>query len=352
MKQVILVGKGAEHEDLPRVLELGIPVLTSWQAIDLLDNDHPMNFGRPGIYGQRCANKILFHAESVIALGCRCSLWAVGYNFRPKELIMVDIDRLETDRYPFCVPHNVHAAQFIGTYHFEPSPVEWLTECNSYRANWIEGEPTFGTYINPYHFVNEINKMMREDQIIVTDTGTPYIVCHQVMKIRRPQRLIASGGLSEMGAGLPGAIGAAIASKRPVIMMSGDGGFMMNIQELATIAGKELPVKSIVFNNGGYNMIRRSQENLGYVPRGTAEPDLTIPSFCRVARGFDLPAVEVRSWDDFWRVVPWFMDYEGPALMELFTSPDQPLLKLNPSKNPDGTINSPEFWDLTMKAPA
>ena len=354
MRPVILIGNGADCPELPKVLELGVPVLTSWQAIDLLENEHPNNFGRPGIYGQRCANSILANADQVISIGCRCSVWTVGYTFNPPVHVMVDTDPAETARYPNANVHNETAAEFINAQVPYPQDVgeRWLEACNLARETmpWVEGPDMTGTYINPYHFIDRLSKFFKSDQIITTDTGTPYVVAHQVLKIRRPQRLIASGGLSEMGAGLPGAIGAAIGSSKEVVMMSGDGGFMMNIQELATVRTMNLPIKMIVFNNGGYNMIKRTQENMGMQIRGTGEPDISMPDFRRIANSFDMMGCQVRTWEDFNRVVPGFMGYEhGPALLEVFTSPNQKLLKLNPSKNPDGTINSPEFWDLTFK---
>ena len=350
MRPVLLIGKGAECAELPKVLELGVPVLTSWQALDLLDNHHPMYFGRPGTYGQRCANRILAEADQVISIGCRCSVWAVGYTFKPFAHVMCDIDAAETDRYPTADARNIPAAEFIGGLQAFPYSVgaEWLKRCATLRHAypWVEGLATHQGYINPYYFIYGLATHFAKDQIIVTDTGTPYVVAHQVLRLKRPQRLIASGGLSEMGAGLPGAIGAAIGTGRSVLMLSGDGGFMMNLQELATVG--KLPIKMVIFNNGGYNMIKRTQENLNMLPRGTGTPDVAMPPFGKVAEAFGIPAYTVRTWDDF-DCVAYFMNSPGPALLEVFTSPTQPLLKLNPSRNADGTIHSPEFWDLTYK---
>ena len=99
-------------------------------------------------------------------------------------------------------------------------------------------------------------------------------------------------------------------------------------------------------------MIRRTQENLGMLSRGTGDPDISMPDFSRVAQAFDIPAVQIRTWQQVRDFVPVFMESKGPALLEVITSPQQPLLKLNPSKNADGTIHSPKFWDLTFKAAA
>ena len=201
MRPVILIGKGAECAELAGVLELGVPVLTSWQAIDLLDNDHSLNYGRPGVYGQRCANRVLAEADQVLSIGCRCSVWCVGYTFNPPVHLMVDIDMAETDRFPRADARNVSAAEFIRTLVPYPADVggAWIEQCDAWRAAfpWVEGKDMYGTYIDPYHFIDRLSKYFKADQIITTDTGTPYVVAHQILKIKRPQRLIASGGLSD-----------------------------------------------------------------------------------------------------------------------------------------------------------
>ena len=279
----------------------------------------------------------------------------MGYTFKPFAHVMCDIDPAETARYPLADARNTPAEDFIKTlvpYPFEVG-AQWLRQCATWRHQfpWVEGLPaTPDGFINPYHFIHTLSGHFAPDQIIVTDTGTPYVVAHQVLRLQRPQRLIASGGLSEMGAGLPGAIGAALATTQPVLMMSGDGGMMMNLQELATV--RDLPIKMIVFNNGGYNMIKRTQENLKMLPRGTGAPDVLVPDFCNVASAFGISNMRVRNWGDVNECLPRFMAFPGPVLMEVFTSPNQPLLKLNPSRNADGTIHSPEFWDVGFKEAA
>src|SRR5688572_19003112 len=101
MRPVILLGYGAKDADCEKLLNLGIPVLTSWQAKDLVDNTHPNYFGSPGIYGQRVANKVLHNADDILAIGNRCSIWNVGYEgFRnDQRLVMVDVDEFEVRKF-------------------------------------------------------------------------------------------------------------------------------------------------------------------------------------------------------------------------------------------------------------
>ena len=94
-KPVILVGQGCRGVPWEQLVNLNAPILTSWQAIDIVPSEHPMNFGRPGIYGQRCANRILAEAGEVLSLGCRMSIWTVGYDFHHPHLTVVDIDQKE-----------------------------------------------------------------------------------------------------------------------------------------------------------------------------------------------------------------------------------------------------------------
>jgi len=116
-KPVILLGMGCtgSKDLLPELMNLGIPVLTSWQAIDLVDNYHENYHGRPGIYGQRAANSILYHSDHVISIGCRMSVWTIGYGeFAPDaRMTICDIDFDELRRFPDADTRHIDARHFI-----------------------------------------------------------------------------------------------------------------------------------------------------------------------------------------------------------------------------------------------
>jgi acetolactate synthase-1/2/3 large subunit len=154
-----------------------------------------------------------------------------------------------------------------------------------------------------------------------------------------------------MGCALPAAIGASFArDKGEVLCLHCDGGMMLNLQELQTIAHHGLPVKIIVFSNDGYLMIKHTQTGAGMAFSGVDKASgVSCPDFRLVAQAFGIASAQVRSWGDWERVIPWAMGYEGPALVEIFTDPKQRLVpKLDPIYI-DGRPTSPEFWDLSPR---
>lgn len=358
-RPVILLGHGlrlAGGADIaPKLLTYGIPVLSSWQACDMIDSDHPLNFGRPGIYGQRCANKILAAADMILAIGNRMSIWNCGYEPLPGRVTMVDIDGLEAAKVKGATWIKMDAREFVD----EMPPqdrdyVSWLAQCKAWREMypWVES-PTHDDppgYISPYRVMEELQFQLRPDDVIVTDMGTALICAHQVLHLRPPQRILTSGGMGEMGVALPAAIGASLArGKKRVICLHCDGGMMMNLQELATIARHDLPIKIIVFSNDGYAMIKHTQNVLGLDRVAVdAASGVSFPDFVACGESFGIPSYSVTTWKEWWEVLPKLFDFDEPALVEVKISPTQPLVpKLNPIRRADGKVESPKFDQLS-----
>lgn len=328
-KPVILLGAGARGADIDRIISWGIPILTSWQAKDLIDNSHSLYFGSPGIYGQRCANKILASAWEVIALGNRLSIWNVGHEGirKDQKLIQVEIDEAEIKEGAKAIIEDVRT--WVEEVRPECNPcIDWLTQCNRWLEDypWLEEETHKDTnFINSYRFTEALGHYLRRDEVVVTEMGAPLMAAHQILCIRPPQRLMTSGGLGEMGCGLPAAIGASFArNKGPVLCLSTDGGMMMNLQELQTIVHHNLPVKIIVFNNSGYGMLKQTQENAGMQSSGVdSDSGVSFPNFRHVALAFGITASEVRTWEDFERIIPGLFSHDGPQLVDYIMDPKQ-----------------------------
>jgi acetolactate synthase-1/2/3 large subunit len=196
---------------------------------------------------------------------------------------------------------------------------------------------------------------MADDEVVVTDMGTALLSGHQVMRFRAGQRMMTSTGLGEMGFGLPGAIGASFARDRGrVLCLNCDGGMMMNLQELQTIAHHRLPIRIVVFNNDGYLMIKHTQKALFEGRYSGTHPTsgLSCPDFAAVAAAFGMPSFQIRDWADFDAVVPDFMGADGPAICEVFTHPEQFFHpKLAVATQADGTLLSPPLEDLSPFLP-
>lgn len=353
-------------EQLPELLRvLNVPALVSWAGIDMVDSDHPLVMGRAGVYGQRSANFVLQNSDYVLAIGTRLAIPQIGYELselaRGAKIDVVDIDPLEANKHASRTRLSVvcDAGKFIRQLikRVSPAPLApreaWLGQCRAYQQQfpWIGPEHADqGGFMNSYKFMELLNGHFKSNQIVVTDMGTALLCGHQVLKMGPGQRLMTSTGLGEMGYGLPGAIGASFASDRGEVMcLNCDGGMMMNLQDLQTIAHHRLPIKLFIFNNDGYLMIKHSQNALfgkGYF--GTdRRSGVSCPDFSKVAAAFDMPSYQIHTWQESAEVIERVQAHTGPVICEVFMHPEQPFVpKLSTISREDGTLVSPPLEDL------
>jgi len=231
-----LAGAECHLTELLDVLQ--VPALVSWQGIDMVDSNHPMVFGRAGVYGQRYSNFIVQNSDLVICIGTRMAFPQVGYDInefaREAKLIAVDIDGDELKKFSEFLTMSIQAdagdfvrsliSYFKKTKFDQDSKVEWYEKCVQYKHNFpvvAEEHADTNGFMNSYQFMQRMNKHIAENEIIVTDMGTALLSGHQVLDIKPPQRLMTSTGLGEMGFGLPGAIGASFgANKQQVLCLT------------------------------------------------------------------------------------------------------------------------------------
>lgn len=344
--------------------------LISWSGIDMVDSDHPRLYGRAGTYGQRAANFVLQNCDYLVAIGTRLAIPQVGYEItelaRDAHFAVVDIDPTELDKYASRCERRIcaDAKAFIAALlqHLSraplPIPAPWFEQCDGYRSRypWVGAEyADSGGFINSYRFMERLAPHFKANQLITTDMGTALISGHQVLRIKHGQRLMTSQGLGEMGFGLPAAIGASFATNRgEVLCLNCDGGMMMNLQELQTIAHHRLPIKLIVFNNDGYLMIKHTQKAVaqGRYSGTDKKSGISCPDFSKVAAAFDFPAWTIRTWDDFEQIIPRMQAHDGPCVVEVFMHPEQLFQpKLGLGIKSDGTLVSPPLEDLSPLLP-
>jgi acetolactate synthase-1/2/3 large subunit len=361
---------GASLEVADLVDELDIPTLVSWAGIDMLDSHHPRVFGRAGVYGQRSANFVLQNSDYILSIGNRMAIPQIGYDLtelaRGAQIDVVDIDETEGAKHAGRIREFIHAdaGAFIKLLRAAAgsgigAKPAWIAQCEHYRDQfpWIGPEHTDTEgFINSYRFMERLNRVFKPDQNVVTDMGTALLCGHQVLKFKPGQRLMTSTGLGEMGYGLPAAIGVSFATNRGEVMcLNCDGGMMMNLQELQTIAHHRLPIKLFIFNNDGYLMIKHTQNALfnkaGYV--GTDKTSgLSCPDFSKVAAAFDMPAFQIRNWEECDEVLAQVQSIEGPVVCEVFMHPEQLFVpKLSVASTPQGTLISPPLEDLSPLLP-
>lgn len=343
---------------------LDIPALVSWQGIDMVDSQHPLIFGRAGVYGQRYSNFIVQNSDLVVCIGTRMAYPQIGYDInefaREAKVVAVDIDQKELDKFKerLSVAVCSDAGDFIRGILSQPKPENnvstWIEQCHKYRESFPiigkEHDDTNG-FMNSYRFMQRMNSDISSDEIIVTDMGTALLSAHQVLDIKPPQRLMTSTGLGEMGYGLPAALGASFgANKKQVVCLNCDGGMMMNLQELQTVVHHDLPIKIIIFNNDGYLMIKNSQKSLfdGRYTCSDKKSGVTCPDYKKVGDAFGFETYQLYNWDDYERYFSDFLANPKASICEVFMDPEQACLpKLGVAVKEDGSLVSPPLEDLT-----
>ena len=191
-----------------------------------------------------------------------------------------------------------------------------------------------------------------KNQIIVAADGSACVIGFQAAKIQKGQRLWTNSGCCSMGYDLPAAIGACIGSKRePIVCLAGDGSIMMNLQELQTIKGNNLPIKIIILNNSGYSSIFQTHKNFfnGIEVGASPKSGLSFPDFGKVSAAFDIPYFKCieNNEKDMKINIQKTLQEEGPVILEVILDEDQPFApKLSSKQMPDGTITSPELEDM------
>jgi acetolactate synthase-1/2/3 large subunit len=207
--------------------------------------------------------------------------------------------------------------------------------------------------INPYVFIEDLFKFLNKDDVVIAGNGSACVITFQAAKIKQGQRLYTNSGSASMGYDLPAAIGAAIAmkGKKRVICLAGDGSLMMNLQELQTMQGYNLPVKVFVLNNDGYLSIKQTQE--AYFSDNVAgvgpESGVTIPDFTELGKALNIPSIKITKTAELSsRTFKLMLNNDKPGIFEIVIDPGQGFSpKLTSRKLNDGTMVSPSLHDMS-----
>jgi acetolactate synthase-1/2/3 large subunit len=374
-RPVILAGAGIRisgmHREFIQLVEaLGVPVVCGWNAYDVLTNDHPCYAGRPGSIGDRAGNFTVQNADALLVLGSRLNIRQVSYNYKSFARFawkaMVDIDPAELSKPTLDIDLPVHAdlrdfipAMLRRLEGYEPKQPhgEYLVWCRERVQKYPVVLPEYwkSNLINPYCFVDRLFRHLRSDDVVISGDGTACVTSLQASPLQMGQRLYTNSGCASMGYDLPAAIGAYFASDGGrVICIAGDGSIMMNLQELQTIVGLNLPVKIFVLNNQGYHSIRQTQQ--AYFPDNEVgvgpESGLTFPDFVRLAAGFGIPAYRFDNIETLDSELDRVLGTNGPVLCEIMLDLAQGFApKLASRKLADGTMVSSALEDLAPFLP-
>lgn len=372
-RPVIYAGGGvrlSDSYDLFRdsVSRLGIPVVTYWNSIDLMENDDPLYCGRGGNMGERAGNFAVQNSDLVIALGTRLSIRQVGYDWktwaREAKVIMVDIDRGEMKKPSIHVDYPIWADlhDFLsalmkslpeGSCYFKND--SWREQCLKWKQKYpcvLPRQKEQKGLTNVYAFIDALSGYAKPGSLTAVSNGACCVAGHQAWQIRKGTRFIINNAIASMGYGLPAAIGVCVAAgRKETICLEGDGSVMMNLQELQTVVTNRLPVKIFLINNNGYHSIRITQNNLFKehckVGIGPESGDLSFPDFSKIATAFGLPYFSCKDNASMHDVFDEVFSCEGPVFCEVFTDTDQVWEpKSSARRLPDGTLVSPPLEDL------
>ena len=353
---------------IPKIIKkIPIPFFLTWAGVDMVASKNPYNFGRPGVYGNRSSNLILQNSDLIISVGARLSIPMIGYvqdEFaRKAKIIQVDIDKTELNKIENkkSIKLNLNAKHFLKillskkiNFNKEYTS-KWISYCKSLNNKYPHLEKKAhkdkNGFINSYNFIDKLSSHMKGNECIVKDMGTALLSGHQVIQLKKDQRMMTSTGLGEMGYGLPGAIGASFGrNKGEIICLNCDGGMMMNLQELQTIDHYKLPIKVFIFNNDGYLMIKHTQKNLfdGNYTSVNKDTGVTCPNFKKVANTFNMKYKYKKTWDDFNKNISKILKQKKSMIIDVMMDPEQYFHpKLSTGKNEQNIIVSPPLEDLS-----
>lgn len=377
-RPVLYAGNGIRlsngYQAFRSVMEkIHVPIVTYWNTIDLIENEHELYCGRGGNMGDRPGNWAIQNADFILAIGTRISIRQVGYDWktwaREAKVAMVDIDRAELKKHTIHVDYPIWCdakdflekmEEILGTKELEKK-TKWIAQCNLWKKEYPVVLPKHrkenGSTANVYAFLQIISSRLPENSLTVVSNGACCVAGHQAYEIQKGSRFIINSAIASMGYGLPAAIGACIAAgKKETICLEGDGSIMMNLQELQTVITNQLPIKLFLINNQGYQSIRLTQNNMFQdkckVGIGPDSGDLSFPQFEGIAKAFGFSYLSAHSNKETEQVVEQALGCSGPVFCEIFTDTKQVWEPKSATKRlEDGRLVSSPLEDLAPFLP-
>ena len=369
-RPVIMAGTGIRlgkaYEEFIRVVDkLKIPVVTAWNAHDVLYDEHPCYCGRPGTVGTRGGNFVVQNSDLFLVLGCRLNIRQISYNYsdfaKNAYKIIVDIDSNELKKPTVKPDLSVHGdvkdvlesilkAEYYSESKEHEEWLAWSRNINSKYPAVLKDYYKNSQPVNPYVFVEQMFDVLSEDDDIICGNGSACVITFQAAKIKKNQRLFTNSGCAAMGYGFPAAIGACVSNEgKRVICVDGDGSFQMNIQELQTVVCNNFNLKIVYFNNNGYHSIRQTQTNLFKPPLvGVCEGNgISFPDAGKIASAYGIPYTRIDKVEEIKEKLTEALEKEGPYFVEVILDTNQNFEpKLSSKVLPDGKIVSPPIDDM------
>ncbi len=327
---VLLANAEAELRELAE--KASIPVVSTLLGIGSLPQTHPLSLGMAGMHGEAYANLAVQQADVLVSVGARFDdrFTSVLTHFAPQaKIVHIDIDPAEIGKnLAVDLPIVGDAQNVLRSLLPQVRPAthpQWLAQIHEWRTQSAERDvlnlPQRGELL-PQYVIHQLWKATRGQALVVSDVGQNQMWEAQYYLHDRQRGLISSGGQGTMGFALPAAIGAQLAQPdAEVWVVAGDGGFQMNIQELATVAQEQIPLKIALLNNGFLGMVRQWQE-LYFAKRYSGTP-LSGPDFCRVAEAYGLLGLRASEPGEVTPAIEQAMAHPGPVLIDFRIAPEE-----------------------------
>ena len=359
-RPVLLIGggvrlSGATGELYSFSQKTGIPIVSSLMGLDAFPHDDELYVGMIGTYGNRYANLTLANSDLVIALGTRLDTRQTGTKpesfARYATIVHVDIDPSELNsKIRADIAINGDVLKFLAKLNNWPlgrkkiSP--WMDRIKQYKSRYPDYVKPEGNEIPPNYFMHALSGHLPEDAILCVDIGQNQMWSAQSIVLKKGQRLLTEGGMASMGSALPMAIGASFACPgRPVTVITGDGGFQLNIQELQTVYHHDLPIKIILLNNQSYGMIRQFQDQYFDGRYQSTVVGYSCPDFQKVVAAYSIPVARTVAAQNVAEGLEWLFEDKKPKFLEvlisnrLFVTPklgvNKPIEEQDPPLSPD-----------------
>lgn len=342
-RPVILAGHGIRSagaiEELKRLVEkISVPVTFTRFSYDFFPSDEPLHMGIVSALGgaSRYGNFTIQNADLLLSIGCRLHSDTTGTEFekfaREAEIIVVDIDAVEHSKKSVKIDRFIHgdAKDFLirlNAAELERAPGEWVDKCRHwkeifcYQSEWDDPDHLVDSKV----FMERLSLRTPEHSVLISDAGMTGITVPAASWVKATDRVIPSFVQGEMGYSLPGACGIAVLAKGPVISYTGDGSFMMNLQELQTVVRNRFNIKIVIMNNNGYSGVRHGQrahfrgKTIGTDPSN----GLDFPDYGKIAAAFGIAYCRVENTGQIDQGIDRILASEGPFICEVMCDPDQ-----------------------------
>lgn len=370
-RPLILAGHGVRlsgaAESFRKLIETWqVPVVSTWNALDLIHHAHPLYVGSPGVVALRAPNFAVQNCDLLISIGCRLDNIITAYNpgnfARAARKVVVDVDKAELDKPGMEIEEKVHgdAAVVINAWLDAgcSSTVDrsaWLARCQDWKARYPvnDGKPFDSSEsISHYQFVDALSDAIPDNTLIATgSSGLAVEAFYSTFRSKPGQRVFLTSGLGSMGYGLAAAIGACLGnSKQRTVAVESDGSLMLNLQELATLKGLDLPITLIVMDNQGYASIRNTQRNYfesRYIATG-ANSGLHMPDLGAVAEAIGIHYLRIDIADHLEAGLRQAMQSKSPTVCIVSLEANESLWpKAAAVPQKDGSMLSMPLEDMT-----